>query len=181
MFADLGISEADWDATPQSVKTALIVLQHQARLLEIRFTAYEKKLAALEAKEAEIESLKTEVAALRERLGQNSSNSSRPPSSDPPQADRPARRESSGKRQGAQVGHPGAGRALKPVEEVDHVVDLRPVRCRKCGRRLAGDDPQPARHQVTEIPVAQSEVTEYRRHTLACAACGGKTEAELSE
>jgi transposase len=181
MFADLGISEADWDATPQSVKTALIALQHQARLLEIRFTAYEKKLAALEAKEAEIESLKTEVAALRERLGQNSSNSSRPPSSDPPQADRPARREPSGKRQGAQVGHPGAGRALKAVEEVDHVVDLRPVRCRKCGRRLAGDDPQPARHQVTEIPVAQAEVTEYRRHTLACAACGGKTEAEWGE
>jgi hypothetical protein len=52
MFKDLGISEADWNSTPQSVKTALIALQHQARLLEIRFTAYEKKLAALEAKDA---------------------------------------------------------------------------------------------------------------------------------
>jgi hypothetical protein len=62
-----------------------------------------KKLAALEAKEAEIESLKTEVAALRERLGQNSSNSSRPPSSDPPQANRPSRHAPSGKKQGAQV------------------------------------------------------------------------------
>jgi cell shape-determining protein MreC len=74
-------SEEDWNSTPESVKTALLALQHQARLLEIRFTAYEKKLAALEAKDAEIESLKTEVAALRERLGQNSSNSSRPPAS----------------------------------------------------------------------------------------------------
>jgi hypothetical protein len=63
MYKDLGISEEDWGATPQSVKSALIALQHQARLLEIRFSAYEKKLAALEAKEAEIESLKTEVAA----------------------------------------------------------------------------------------------------------------------
>jgi transposase len=181
MFTDLGISEAEWDATPQAVKTALIALQHRARLLEIRFTAYEKKLAALEAKEAEIESLKTEVAALRERIGQNSSNSSRPPSSDPPQAGRPSRREPSGKKRGAQVGHQGAGRPLKSVEEVDHVVDLRPTRCRKCGRRLTGDDPQPARHQVTDIPPAQAEVTEYRRHTLACAACGVKTEAEWSE
>jgi transposase len=181
MFTDLGISEEDWNSTPQSVKTVLIALQHQARLLEIRFTAYEKKLAALEAKEAEIESLKTEVAALRERLGQNSSNSSRPPSSDPPQASRRARREPSGKKQGAQVGHQGAGRALKAVEEVDHVVDLRPLRCRKCGRRLAGDDPQPARHQVSEIPPAQAAVTEYRRHTLACQTCGVKTEAEWSE
>ena len=180
MFKDLGISEEDWDSTPQSVKTALIALQHQARLLEIRFTAYEKKLAALEAKEAEIENLKTEVAALRERLGQNSTNSSRPPSSDPPQASRHSRREASGKKQGAQVGHPGAGRALKPVEEVDHVVDLRPQRCHKCGRRLRGDDLTPARHQASEIPPAQVEVTEYRRHTLACQTCGVKTEAEWS-
>jgi transposase len=180
MFTDLGISEADWNSTPQSVKTALIALQHQARLLEIRFAAYEKKLAALEAKDAEIESLKTEVAALGERLGQNSSNSSRPPSSDPPQASRRSRREASGKKQGAQVGHQGTGRALKPVEEVDHVVDLRPLRCRKCGHRLQGDDPTPARHQVSEIPPAQAEVTEYRRHTLNCTTCGVKTAAEWS-
>src|SRR5215217_4777671 len=103
MYKDLGIYEEDWNSTPQSVKTALIALEHRARLLEIRFSAYEKKLAALEAKEAEIESLKTEVASLRERLGQNSSNSSRPPSSDPPQANRPSRREGSGKKRGAQV------------------------------------------------------------------------------
>jgi transposase len=181
MYKDLGISEEDWNSTPQSVKAVVGALQQQARLLEIRFTAYEKRLAEMEAKDAEIESLKTEVAALRERLGQNSSNSSRPPSSDPLQSSRPSRRQPSGKKQGAQVGHQGAGRALKPVEEVDHVVDLRPPRCRQCGRRLAGDDRQPARHQVTEIPSAQAEVTEYRRHTLACAACGGKTEAEWSE
>jgi len=178
MFKDFGISEADWNATLQSVKTVIVALQHQARLLEIRFSAYEQKLSALEAKDAEIESLKTEVAALRERLGQNSTNSSRPPSSDPPPANRPSRREPSGRKQGAQVGHQGAGRSLKPVGEVDHVVDLRPLRCRQCGRRLQGDDPQPARHQVTEIPAVQAEVTEYRRHTLACATCAVKTEAE---
>lgn len=181
MYTDLGISEEDWNSTPQSVKTALIALAHRARLLEIRFTAYEKKLAALEAKEAEIESLKTEVAALRERLGQNSSNSSRPPSSDPPQAARSARREPSGKKQGAQVGHQGAGRSLKSVAEVDRVVDLRPARCRKCGRRLMGDDPHPARHQVTEIPPACAEVIEYRRHTLGCRGCGAQTPAAWVE
>jgi transposase len=181
MFTDFGISEEDWNSTPQSVKSALIALQHQARLLEIRFSAYDKKLAALEAKDAEIESLKTEVAALRERLGQNSSNSSRPPSSDPPQSNRRPRREPSGKKQGAQVGHHGAGRPLKSVEEVDRLVDLRPLRCRKCGRRLAGDDPQPARHQVSEIPPAQAELTEYRRHTLCCATCGAKTAAEWGQ
>jgi transposase len=178
MFKDFGISEEDWNATPQSVKTALIALQHQARLLEIRFAAYDKKLTALEAKDVEIESLKTEVAALRERIGQNSSNSSRPPSSDPPQASRRSRREPSGKKQGAQLGHRGAGRHLKPATEVDRVINLRPQRCRKCGRRLKGDDPTPARHQVTEVPPAQAEVIEYRRHPLGCERCGVKTEAQ---
>ena len=81
---------------------------------------------------------------------------------------------------GAQVGHQGAGRALKAVEEVDHLIDLRPKRCRRCGRRLAGDDAQPARHQVTEIPPAHAEVTEYRRHTLCCQRCGVKTAAAWS-
>jgi len=181
MFKNLGISEEDWNATPQSVKSVIVALQHRARLLEIRFSAYDSKLAALEATDAEIENLKMEVAALRERLRQNSTNSSKPPSSDAPQHRRPARRESSGKRQGAQVGHLGAGRKLKPVEEVDHVVDLRPARCRKCGRRLQGDDQEPARHQVTEIPPVQAAVTEYRRHTLCCQTCGVKTEAEWRE
>ncbi len=178
MYKDFGISSADWNSTPQSVKTVVVALQHQARLLEIRFTAYEKKLVALEAKDAEIENLKTEVAALRERLGQNSSNSSLPPSSDAPLHSRPTRRESSGKRQGAQVGHQGSGRDLKSVEEVDRIVDFRPTRCRQCGRRLKGDDPQPARRQVMEIPPARVEVSEYRRHTLCCRTCGVKTEAD---
>jgi transposase len=180
MFKDLGISEADWNATPQSVKTVIVALQHQARLFEIRFAAYEQKLAALEAKDAEIESLKTQLAALRERLGQNSSNSSLPPSSDTVQHRRPSRREPSGKKQGAQLGHQGAGRALKLAAEVDRVVNLRPQRCRKCGRRLKGDDPLPARHQVTEIPLAHVEVTEYRRHTLCCQTCAVKTAAQWS-
>ncbi len=180
MFKDFGISEADWNATPQSVKTVIVALQHQARLLEIRFSAYEKKLAALEAKDAEIESLKTEVAALRERLGQNSSNSLQPPSTDAPQHRRPNHRQPSGKKQGAQDGHQGAGRALKRVEEVDQIVDFRPERCRSCERRLVGDDPHPARHQITEIPPAQAQVTEYRRHALCCGACGTKTEAQWS-
>ncbi|MCA1600491.1 MAG: IS66 family transposase, partial [Acidobacteria bacterium] len=181
MFKDCGISEEDWNSTPRSVKTVVVALQHQARLLEIRFTAYEKKIAVLEAKDTEIENLKTEVAALRERLGQNSSNSALPPATDAPQHRRPSRREPSGRKQGAQFGHQGAGRALKSSEEVDRVVDLRPARCHQCGRCLSGDDPQPARHQVTEIPPARAEVTEYRRHTLCCQTCGVSTEAEWSE
>ncbi|MDQ3754142.1 MAG: IS66 family transposase [Acidobacteriota bacterium] len=124
--------------------------------------------------------MRVENAALRERLGQNSSNSSQPPSSDALQHRRVSHRKPSGKKRGAQVGHQGHGRKLKPVEEVGHLVDLRPVSCVQCERRLRGDDAEPARHQVTEIPPAQAEVTEYRRYTLRCERCGTNNYAEWS-
>jgi hypothetical protein len=43
---------------------------------------------------------------------------------------------------------------------------------------MMGDDPQPVRHQVAELPRLQPEVTEYRLHTLTCLACGAQTPAE---
>ncbi|MBA2340013.1 MAG: IS66 family transposase [Pyrinomonadaceae bacterium] len=181
MLTGFNILKSEWIATPKSIRDAATLVQHQLRLLQIRFTAYQKKIAALEAQVAELESLKIENAALRERLGQNSQNSSKPPSSDAPQHRRTYHHESSNKKQGAQTGHVGHGRKLKPFEEVDHLVDLRPISCEQCGRRLRGNDPRPYRHQVTEIPPAQAEVTEYRRHTLSCQRCGTLTEAEWSE
>jgi hypothetical protein len=39
MHQDFGISDEDWDSTPQSVKTALKALAHQLRLFRIRFSA----------------------------------------------------------------------------------------------------------------------------------------------
>lgn len=69
MHRDFGISDEDWNATPHTA------LAHQLRLFRIRFSAYEKKMAGLEERAEEVESLRTEVSALRERLGQNSSNS----------------------------------------------------------------------------------------------------------
>jgi hypothetical protein len=45
MWRDLGITKQEWDATPQAVRTLLLALQQQVRLMGIRFTAYEKQLA----------------------------------------------------------------------------------------------------------------------------------------
>jgi transposase len=41
-----------------------------------------------------------------------------------------------------------------------------------------GDDPNPVRHQVSEIPLVKAEVTEYQQHRLACAGCGEVTAAQ---
>src|SRR5215210_4087981 len=70
--------------------------------------------------------LQTRVRELEARLGQNSSNSSRPPSSDPSQAPRKRPAQPSGRKRGGQPGHRGAFRRLWPVEEVDEVVVVVP-------------------------------------------------------
>jgi len=117
------------------------------------------------------------VAQLETRLKQTSRNSSKPPSSDPPQAKPRAAKEPTGRKSGGQPGHEGHGRKLKPESEVDQIIDVRPEHCGQCGTLLLGEDPEPERHQVTELPRITPVVTEYRRHCLWCVACGARTQA----
>jgi hypothetical protein len=66
---------------------------------------------------------------------------------------------------------------LKPETEVDQIIDVRAEQCGQCGMLLLGEDPEPERHQVTELPRITPVVTEYRRHRLSCVACGASTQA----
>src|SRR5262245_50088271 len=136
--------------------------------------------AYLRALEARVAALEATVQQLREELQQDSRTSSRPPSSDPPQAraKRP-RHEPTGRRPGGQPGHDGHTRGLVPLEEVDVIVPVKPERCRRCQYPLQGEDSQPQRHQVTEIPPVKPVVTEYQLHQLVCPACGKATRAAL--
>lgn len=127
-------------------------LWQQNQLLQNRCSLYDYQLEQLQSQVVELERLRAEVAELRERLGQNSQNSSKPPSSVPPSVPRSAKRESSGRKPGGQPGHEGHGRRLLPPERVDHIVELRPVSCQECGHLLLGDDPEPARRQISELP-----------------------------
>src|SRR5262245_2570195 len=163
-----GISEEDWNQTPASVRAALMFLLQQNQRLENRCATYQLQVQRLETEMERLKKLELEVAELRERLGQNSQNSSKPPSSDPPSVSRPNNRQPSGRRRGGQPGHQGRARKLLPVEEVDTVIELRPTACQQCGQLLLGDDPDPTRHQVSEIPPVKAEVTEYRQHRLSC-------------
>ena len=136
--------------------------------------------AYIRALENRVAVLEATVQELREQVQQTSRTSSRPPSSDPPQAlgQRP-RRGPTGRRPGGQPGHAGQARALLPGEEVDVVVPLKPERCHYCQHLLWGEDPQPQRHQVTEIPPVRPVVTEYQLHRLVCPACGEGTCADV--
>src|SRR5919199_1701675 len=134
--------------------------------------------------------LRVENAALHERvqelearLGQNSANSSRPPSSDSPQVPVRPKAPPSGRKRGGQPGHRGAFRQLLPIEQVDEVVVVVPERCQDCQQPL----PEPAgrprgrvwRHQVVELLPLAVRVTEYQMMVRRCAHCGRCTRASL--
>jgi transposase len=143
----------------------------------------QKQLTETARQSIEITRLKAEIAVLKEKLGQNSRNSSLPPSSDSPFGKPPiVRSEPSGLKAGAQRGHGGVGRNLKSIDQVDCVVDLlRPSACSSCGSLLLGADESPARRQLVEITAAGTLLTEYRRHVLRCLYCRKINRAEWSE
>jgi transposase len=126
------------------------------------------------------EALQRKVEALEARLNQNSRNSSRPPSTDPPSAPPRPPKPPTGRKPGGQPGHMGYQHELVPLEKVKRVTEVKPPKCGKCERKLRGSDPDPLRHQVTELPPLMAETDEWRLHALVCV-CGHVTRAELPE
>jgi transposase len=119
-----------------------------------------------------IDRLETEVAELKRQLGQNSRNSSRPPSSDSPFA-KPAPkslRRRSGRKPG---GHPGSTLALvaDPHERERH----EPGPCTGCGADLV-DAPEVGmeRRQVFDLPPMTVRVAEHQLIPRRCS-CGATT------
>ena len=139
-------------------------------------------LAERDAQVAELRALvadlQAQVAELAARAGQNSKNSSRPPSSDG--LGRPAPkslRKKTGRRPGRPKGQPGATLGL--TDHPDHVIRHEPPACRKCGTGLAGARETGAeRRQVTEIPPVKAEVTEHQMIEMKCPCCGKRTKAD---
>lgn len=142
-----------------------------------------------DGKEAVIEILMAMDARIREleriiaTLTRNSSNSSRPPSSDPPGSKKGKQKANSSRRkQGGQPGHKGKKRDLLPAEEMDKIHDIFPKHCEDCQRPLSpenlGPFENPLRHQVFDIPEIVPTKEEYRCHSLTCQ-CGHRTTARL--
>jgi transposase len=128
---------------------------------------------------AVIEYYERRIAELEAKLNKSPQNSSLPPSSQHPHAKPPANKPKSRKKRGGQPGHAKHERPLLPTDKCDDVQTLKPSECRRCGRRLAGMDSDPWRHQVWELPEIRPIVTEYQRHRLTCCGCGTITCAEL--
>lgn len=102
---------------------------------------------------AEVSELRAENAELRGRLGTDSHNSSKPPSSDGP-GSKPHPKSSrvvSGRKPGGQPGH--VGQTLRQVETPDVMVVHPPNACRGCGQGLdEASVVRRERRQVLELP-----------------------------
>jgi transposase len=135
-----------------------------------------EELAALVGRQAEqIARLEAEVAELRRQLGQNSRNSSRPPSSDSPfvkPAPKSLRRKS-GRKPGGQQGHPGSTLAL--VADPDERRRHEPGPCGGCGADLVDAlEVGLERRQVFDLPPLRVRVIEHQLITRRCS-CGTTT------
>ncbi len=149
-YAALPFSEEDWQATPVAVRTLVIYLY------------------------AQVEELKPRIEELETSLRKNSSNSSKPPSTDSPYQKKAIQTKPPGK-PGGKKGHPGHRQEmLEPTKTYERKPEL----C-TCGNTEFGETHPYHTHQVIEFPEIPMDVTHYILHEGPCQYCGKLIKASL--
>src|SRR5579864_4102329 len=129
----------------------------------------------------EIDSLKATVTLLAARVQEleaelarskkDSSNSSKPPSSDIVKPPKPAFRGKRKRKQGAQPGHRRHERPLFAPEEIDTTWEYRWERCPDCGGHVQPSDQPPRTMQQVDIVPRPIEISEHRGMACYCPRC----------
>ncbi len=123
--------------------------------------SYQSQITALEAR----------VKELEDRLGKDSHNSSKPPSSDGYKKKPVSLREQTGRKTGGQPGH--TGKTLSFSEAPDSIIVHSPTDCRDCGHSLEEVSPtEGERRQVLDLPPLSLITTEHRCLHKTCPHCG---------
>lgn len=139
------------------------------------------RVGSLEAENTELRdragSLEAENTKLRGQAAKDSSNSSKPPSSDGPCRKTGSLRKKSGRPAGGIPGH--RGHHLKRSDRPDRIIDHEPPsRCDSCGDLLQAESCEA--RQVFELPPIELEVTEHRAWSARCS-CGHWHRAEFPD
>jgi len=130
--------------------------------------------------ESRIQQLETRVHELELQISKNSSNSSKPPSSDGLKRKTKSQRGKSDKKSGGQQGHIGKG--LAQVKNPNTIVTHVPESCNECGSSLNAVDGFCAeKRQVFEIPPPKIEIIEHHAMEKKCPCCGEITRASFPE
>ena len=165
---------------PPEIQDLIDAFGREVEVFRREGAALREEIAALRRENA---GLREEIADLRGQLSKNSSNSSKPPSSDglkkPPRI-AGSTRGKSGKRSGGQVGH--AGGTLKQVAHPDAFERHEAVCCRHCQAGLTvAMVTGVSKRQVFDLPEPRLEVTEHQASIYRCAQCCGETSAAFPE
>ena len=116
--------------------------------------------------------LKQEIRKLKESAGKDSTNSSKPPSTDNAFKEKESKANKNKKRErGAQEGH--IGKNLKKSDNPDIIEILQPTTCEGCSHNLEDVDVKSvSSRQIFDIPPIAMEVTEFQQQTKVCPCCG---------
>jgi len=161
--------------------------QYQQRIAELegQLAERDRRIATLETQFAELQArfaaLSEQNAKLLEqvaKLSKNSSNSSKPPSSDIVKPPRPAS-PSGPRKTGGQFGHPGAHHQPFSESQLNDHWEQVPAHCPR-GHDLAGQ-PAQAPKILQQVELAPDPVvrTEYRRPGVLCPICDEMVYADL--
>lgn len=135
----------------------------------------------IEGQDLQIQTQAKEIAKLKSQLAKNSSNSSKPPSSDGLSKPNPqSLRGKSGKNRGGQPGH--KGHRLEPHPNPDAITQHLLESCAYCAHdltdtELSGYEPR----QVFDIPPIKIHVTEHQAEKKRCPRCKQTNTASFPE
>lgn len=133
-------------------------------------------LAVIEKQTAQIQALENRVRDLERQLGQNSQNSSKPPSSDGFR--KPTNLRQAGGKKGAPLSHPGKTRLFSP--QPDEVI-LHPLTaCPSCSADLDGVAPERIiKRHVLDLPLPKLMTTEHQVEVKCCPFCHSQQQASF--
>jgi transposase len=137
-----------------------------------------KKDQRIEELEAYLMRALLRIEELKRRLGKDSHNSSKPPSSDGLGRKPGKARKKSEKRSGGQKGHQGTSlsQVLTPDERLSH----RPTHCEACQFDLRQEVGRvKERRQIHDIPEIRLQVVEHHVEEICCPACQHLTRASF--
>jgi len=130
----------------------------------------------------EIEELKARIKDLERLVGMNSQNSSKPPSSDPPDVPKNTKDPKKRKKRGAKKGHEPHLKEMLPADKVNRRRTIEPEACSNCSsENLVESEEDSIINQFIDVPPVKIDVNEIERPVRECADCGTLVYAPLPE
>lgn len=142
------------------------------------FAVISKQSEIIEKQEKQIKKLEKRVDELERQLGQNSNNSSKPPSSDGFR--KPTNLRTPGGKKGAPKGHDGT--TLRFSDQPDEVIVHSVSTCSGCSATLEDVESYAyEKRQVFDLPPPKIWITEHRTQKKCCPQCGLQQRAAFPE